>query len=142
MRYVFAVLAVLMLLFAVAQYNDPDGPLWMVIYGVPAIWAGVVWWRPHLLTGPAPLGALAVTLAIALVLVVVLWPPAEEWWRTEVWWDDEASREGMGLMLAAAVVLAVFLRSLQLRLISTGRKSSSAPDGQLYQPIDKIKSGE
>ena len=115
MRYVFAVLAVLMLLFAVAQYNDPDGPLWMVIYGVPAIWAGLGWWRPNRLAGTTPLIALGSTLAIALVLVVVLWPPAENWWLTEVWWESEASREGMGLMLATAVLVAVFAWSVSRR---------------------------
>jgi hypothetical protein len=44
-----------MLLFVAVQYNDPDGPLWMVIYGVPAIWAGLAWMRPQLLLRPAPL---------------------------------------------------------------------------------------
>jgi hypothetical protein len=83
---------------------------------------------------------LGATLLAGLVLVVVLWPPADEWWRTEVWWEDEASREGMGLMIATAVVLAVFLRSLRLRLVATGRNSFSAPGGQLHQP--KVKIGE
>ena len=41
MRYVFGVVALTMLLFTVVQYNDPDGPLWMVYYGVPAVWAGI-----------------------------------------------------------------------------------------------------
>jgi hypothetical protein len=44
-----------MLLFVAVQYNDPDGPLWMVLYGVPAIWAGLAWMRPQLLLRPAPL---------------------------------------------------------------------------------------
>lgn len=139
MRYIFAVLAVLMLMFAVVQYNDPDGALWMVLYGVPAIWAGVAWWRPHLLAGTTPIVLLAASVVVALALVVVLWPPADQWWRTEVWWHDEASREGMGLMLAAAVVLAVLWRSLGLRLNSNGRNSPSAPSGRLRQPVDKIR---
>lgn len=140
MRYIFAALAVLMLLFAVVQYNDPDGPLWTVLYGVPAIWAGIAAMRAHLLAATTPLMLLGATLLAGLVLVVVLWPPANEWWRTEVWWEDEASREGMGLMIATAVVLAVFLRSLRLRLVATGRNSFSAPGGQLHQP--KVKIGE
>jgi hypothetical protein len=121
MRYFFAVLALLMLLFAVVQYNDPDGPMWMVFYGVPAVWAGIAWIRPHLLAGTAPLTLLGASLLAGLALVVVLWPPAEEWWRTEVWWESEASREGMGLMLAVAVLAAVFSWSLSLRSKVSGR---------------------
>jgi hypothetical protein len=115
MKYVFAILALLMALFAAVQVNDPDGPLWMLLYGVPAIWAGIAWLRPRLLAGTVSFALLSACLVAGLVLVVVLWPPAEEWWRTEVWWESEASREGMGLMLAAGVLLAVLWRSLSLR---------------------------
>src|SRR5688500_4249540 len=59
MRYVFAGLALLMLLFVLVQYNDPDGPLWMVFYGVPAVFAGIAWMRPQLLAGTTPLMLLA-----------------------------------------------------------------------------------
>src|SRR5688572_18403031 len=83
MRYVFAVLALLMGLFVLVQYNDPDGPLWMVFYGVPAVFAGIAWWRPQLLAGTAPLVLLAGTVVAGLALVVVLWPPAEQWWQSE-----------------------------------------------------------
>jgi hypothetical protein len=115
MKYLFAILALLMALFAAVQYNDPDGPLWMLLYGVPAIWAGIAWLRPRLLVGTGSLVLLSACLMAGLVLVVILWPPAEEWWRTEVWWESEASREGMGLMLVAGVLLAVLWRSLSLR---------------------------
>lgn len=115
MKYLFAVLALLMVLFALVQVNDPDGPLWMLLYGVPAVWAGLAWMRPNVLFRPAPLLLLGASLVAGLVLVVVLWPPAEEWWLTSVWWESEASREGMGLMLAAGVLLAVFSWSLSKR---------------------------
>ena len=115
MKYLFALLALLMFLFAAVQYNDPDGPLWMLLYGVPAIWAAIAWLRPRLLTRTVALVLLSACVMAGLVLVVVLWPPAEEWWRTEVWWESEASREGMGLMLVAGVLLAVLWRSLSLR---------------------------
>jgi hypothetical protein len=120
MRYVFAVLTLLMLLFVAVQYNDPDGPMWMALYGVPAIWAGIAWLRPHLLAGRTPLMLLGASLVAGLVLVVVLWPPADQWWRTEVWWESEASREGMGLMLAMAVLLAVLSWSLSVRSKASG----------------------
>jgi hypothetical protein len=115
MRYVFAALALLMGLFVLVQYNDPDGPLWMVFYGVPAVFAGIAWRRPQLLAGTAALALLAAAAVAGLVLVVVLWPPAEQWWHSKVWWNSEASREGMGLMIAAGVLLAVLSTSLRLR---------------------------
>ena len=51
MRYVFSVLALLMLLAVAVQYNDPDGPLWMVYYGVPAVWCALAAFRPQLVAG-------------------------------------------------------------------------------------------
>lgn len=112
MRYVFAVLGLLMALFAVVQFNDPDGPTWMVFYGVPAVWAGLAAVRPHLLSLTGPRLLLAASLVAAVVLVVVFWPPAEQWWRTEVWWESEESREGMGLMIATLTLAAVFVWSV------------------------------
>jgi hypothetical protein len=40
MRYLNGFLCVLLALFTIVQYNDPDAILWIVIYGLPAIWAG------------------------------------------------------------------------------------------------------
>ena len=46
MRYLNAFLCVLLTLFTIVQYNDPDAPLWILIYGLPAIWAGLAAYRP------------------------------------------------------------------------------------------------
>jgi hypothetical protein len=112
MRYLYAFLSLVMILFAVVQYNDPDGPIWALIYGIPAAWAGVAAFRPDLLAGPRSRALLALSAVAAIGLTIWLWPTAPGWWRQEVWWDSEASREGMGLMIATAVVLAVLLASL------------------------------
>ena len=45
MRYVNGGLCAIMILFVIVQYNDPDFALWTVIYGIPAIWAGVAAFR-------------------------------------------------------------------------------------------------
>jgi hypothetical protein len=117
MRYVFAIIAVLMLLAAIVQYNDPDGPLWMVYYGVPAIWCGLAAFRPGLVIGSAGRALLGVSLAAALGLTAWYWPPVSGFWHETVWRmgmaDPEAARlaeqarEGMGMMIVAAVLLAV-----------------------------------
>lgn len=112
MRYVFGLLALVMLLFAAVQYNDPDGLMWAVFYGVPAVWAGMACLRPDLLARGTARLLLAASLLAGLLLVVILWPPAEAWWRIEVWWESEESREGMGLMIATFIVAVVLAWSV------------------------------
>ena len=40
MQYLNVFLCVLLALFTIVQYNDPDAILWVLIYGLPTIWAG------------------------------------------------------------------------------------------------------
>ena len=109
MRIVNGVLCLLMLAFAAVQLNDPDAGLWILIYLLPAAWAGLAAWRPaRLQARPATLG-LGLCLLTALAGVAYWWPKDAGWWRQEVWWQSEAAREGMGLMVAAAVLLVVAL---------------------------------
>jgi hypothetical protein len=115
MRYVFAALALFMLLFVAVQYNDPDGPLWMLFYAVPALWAGVAAFRPHLLAVPAARPLLLLSVAAAIALTIVYWPPVDQWWLKSVWWESEEAREGMGLMITSIVLLAVLAASFSAR---------------------------
>lgn len=113
MRIANGILFLLMLLFAGVQYNDPDGPRWMAIYGVPAAWAGVAAFRPALLARPAARALWFATVALAVVGTVYYWPPVADWWRESVWWNVEEAREGMGMMIVDLVLLVVgaaFLR--------------------------------
>ena len=106
MRIVNGVLCVLMLAFVAVQYNDPDAGLWMLIYALPAAWAGLAAWQPaRLQARPATLG-LGLCLLATLGGVAYWWPRDAGWWRQEVWWQSETAREGMGMM-AVAIVLAV-----------------------------------
>lgn len=111
MRYVFAILALLMFLFAVVQYNDPDGPLWMLFYGVPAFWAGVAALRPPVLAGSGARALLVLSTVAIVALTTIFWPAVEAWWLMDIWWESEEAREGMGLMLASLVLLAVLAAS-------------------------------
>lgn len=126
LRLMFAVLCLLMVLAAAVQYNDPDGPIWIVLYGVAAIWTGIAAFRPERLSGRTSRALLLISLATALVLTVILWPPVGGWWRNEVWSMDiaagsdagriaEQAREGMGIMIVTAVLLAVFAWSFSRR---------------------------
>jgi hypothetical protein len=115
MRYVFAALALFMLLFVAVQYNDPDGPLWMLYYGVPVAWAGLAAFRPHLLAAPVARPLLLLSVVAAVALTIVYWPPVDRWWLKSVWWESEEAREGMGLMITSIVLLAVLAASFSAR---------------------------
>jgi hypothetical protein len=105
MRAVNGLFCIVLGVFAIAQYNDPDAPLWFLIYGIPAAWAGVVAFRP----GPLPsnraaVGAFLACLAAAVAGTVYMWPA-----EFSTWWDVEEVREGMGLMIVTAALLVAGL---------------------------------
>lgn len=115
MRYVNILLGLLMVAFAAVQYNDPDGLLWAGIYLVPAAWAiAAAFFLPRVAsrTGTALLGACALAY---LALVAYYWPQAPGFWRKDVWWEVEEAREGMGTMLAFAVLLFVSATAVMAR---------------------------
>lgn len=128
MRYVFGVLALLMFLAVVLQYNDPDGPLWMVYYGVPAIWCALAALRPSIFMRAQVRALLAASVVAAVVLTIWYWPPVAGFWHEQVWEMGktdvpaaaiaEQAREGMGMMIATVVVVAVafwaFLRPTRI----------------------------
>ena len=107
MRIVNGLLAAVLVLFAVAQYNDPDAFLWGAIYGLAAAWCGVAALRPGLLRR-GPLRVLwGVCLLAGLGGLAFYWPDTPNWWVRDVWWETETAREGMGMMIVlAALVLA------------------------------------
>lgn len=109
MRYVFGFLAFMMILFVGVQYNDPDGPLWMLYYAIPAIWAGIAAFRPDLLAGRSGISLLSVSAIAVVALAIVYWPPVAGWWHEDVWWESEVAREGMGLMIASIILIVVLV---------------------------------
>ena len=103
MRYLNGSLCVLLALFTIVQYNDPDAILWIVIYGLPAIWAGFTAYRPnafehnHLLVGVFGLNLLAIAVG-----AIYMWPQ-----EVSTWWDNEEVREGLGLIITTIALLIV-----------------------------------
>ena len=132
MRIALGVLAVLMTMAVVVQYNDPDGPLWMFYYGVPAVWAATAALRPQALASPVSRILLVLSTVAALLLCAFYWPPVSGWWRQDIWSMEitdpsgaalaEQAREGMGIMIATGVLIAVLAISF---LRFSERKQSS-----------------
>lgn len=112
MRYVNALLCTMMILFALVQYNDPDGPLWAAIYAIPAAFAGLAAFQPQWLSTGTPRFVLMGTLIASLAFAGYSWPTTPEFWRVEVWWHTETAREGLGTLITFIVLLSVFLSTL------------------------------
>ena len=111
MRYVNGFFCVLLLLFAIAQYNDPDAILWIVLYGVPGIWAGLAAARPeHLARSQGLLVAFGATLVVIAGCVVYWWPHS-----IADWWDNELVREGLGMIIVAVALLVVVYTIWRIR---------------------------
>lgn len=112
MRYVNMLLGVAMVGFAAVQYNDPDALLWIVIYLVPAAWAFAAAFRLQQVRSQAGERLLWASLVIGAATTVFYWPTMPGFWRKEVWWVEETAREGMGVMIAMAILLVVLATAL------------------------------
>ena len=105
MKYLNILLSLMMILFIVVQYNDPDGPMWAAIYAVPAIWAGLAAFRLKQVQTSRARALLGVSVFGALALTAYYWPTTPNFWVTEIYWETETAREGMGMMIATFVLL-------------------------------------
>lgn len=117
MKITNLVLAVMFLLFAFVQVNDPDPLLWIVIYGVMAAVCVMAAFRYYL----KPL--LWILLAGFIVYMVILIPGMQEWMaqpEKSVLFDEgmkmqhlyiEESREFLGLLICVIVVVVQIVRS-------------------------------
>ena len=107
MRYVNGFFCVLFALFAVVQYNDPDAMLWIVVYGVTALWAGLATFRlTQFAHSQILLAAFGLTLLAMVGGAIYDWPQS-----ISDWWDNEFVREGLGLIIAV-VALAIVAYTL------------------------------
>lgn len=103
MKFLAALLLLLMVLFAFVQWNDPDGVFWAAVYALPAGLMGLILWRRHCLAS-TPGRVLVIGVLVTLGLGTVLfWPEQAAFWTQAVWWEEETAREGLGMMIALLV---------------------------------------
>jgi hypothetical protein len=112
MRYVLILPGLLMVAFAAVQYNDPDALVWATIYLVPAAWCIAAAFRPARVQSLAGERLLWTSVAVGAGLTVFYWPAMPNFWVKDVWWVEETAREGMGMMIAFAVLLLVLATAL------------------------------
>ncbi|MEO8718924.1 MAG: transmembrane 220 family protein [Burkholderiales bacterium] len=115
MRYVHILLGLLMVTFAAVQYNDPDAPLWIVIYFIPAAWAFAAAFRPAFVRSATGERLLWATVAVGAGTLVYYWPAMPGFWHQDVWRVEETAREGMGVMIGFAVLVVVLAATLLRR---------------------------
>ena len=81
MRLINGFFCILFVLFTAVQYNDPDALVWIMIYGIVAVWAGVAAFR---LTQFAHSQLLLTVFGLSLVAFVAgtiyEWPPSIADW--------------------------------------------------------------
>ena len=118
MRILNGILAALLVLFVAVQWNDPDGPAWMVIYGIGALWCLLAAFRPSAFTASAVAGIFGLCLVASVAGMIWFWPEVSNWWDIDVWWPEitgETSREGMGMMVLVVFLLAPAAIALKQR---------------------------
>ena len=111
------VLAVMFMLFAFVQINDPDPLLWIAIYGAMAAICVMAAFRYYI----RPL--LWILLACFVVYMFILWPGVREWLQQDdlgILFDEgmkmqfhyiEESREFLGLLICIIVLTVQIMRS-------------------------------
>jgi len=117
MRIVNFLLAVMFLLFAFVQINDPDPVIWILIYGAMAILSIMAIFEFY------PKKFLIVFIVLYLAYSIVYIPGVLEWLRHDnksALFDEvakmehlyiEESREFLGLMICVAVQVFYLIRS-------------------------------
>ena len=110
MRVLSGLVCLVLTLFALAQYNDPDFLYWFVIYGLAAVWCALAALNPGLFTKISALrGFFALCVVGAVVGTFYYWPSVDAWWTKDVIWKNELVREGLGM---AIVTISLLLAGL------------------------------
>jgi hypothetical protein len=117
MKVVNLLLAVMFLVFAFVQINDPDPVVWILIYGSMAVICILAAFHYYSRV------ALSILLLAFIAYAFLLLPGFNEWLRQEdksLLFDDlakmqhlyiEETRELLGLIICMVVILIQFLRS-------------------------------
>jgi hypothetical protein len=121
MRIVNFLLAIMFLLFAFVQVNDPDPVIWILVYGAMAVFCVMAMFEFY------PQVMLIATTAIYILYSLWYAPGTMEWLRSEnkaALFDDlakmqypyvEEAREFLGLMICIVVLAFYIIRSRKIR---------------------------
>jgi hypothetical protein len=120
MRIANFLLAIMFMLFAFVQVNDPDPVIWILIYGIMAVFSIMAIFEFY------PKKFLIAVLVLYVLYSFVYIPGVAEWLRTEnkaALFDNvakmenlyiEESREYLGLLICVIVLIFYLYRSRKL----------------------------
>lgn len=122
MRVVNFLLAVVFLIFAFLQINDPDPLIWILIYGAMAVVCIMAMFSFY------PLRFMFILLVVYVGYSVTYFDGVSEWLRQdnkaalfdnlakmEHWWIEEA-REFLGLMICVVVLVGYIIKARRRQL--------------------------
>ncbi|MBL7858231.1 MAG: transmembrane 220 family protein [Cyclobacteriaceae bacterium] len=124
MRVLNYILALMFLLFAFVQVNDPDPILWILIYGAMAVACVLAAFEIY------PTKFLIALLVVYGLYSLVYIPGVLEWLQTDNkadLFDDvakmehpyiEESREFLGLLICDAVLIFYIIRSIRIKKVN------------------------
>lgn len=127
MKVLNLLLAVLFLVFAFVQINDPDPVVWILIYGATAVTCILAAFRQYYL--PILIGLLVIFAGYSLVFL----PGVGDWLQSPdkaLLFDDiakmqhpyiEESREFLGLFICVLVLIMHLVHSRKRRALETAR---------------------
>lgn len=119
MKIINFILALLFLVFAFVQVNDPDPVIWILIYGNMAVLCVLAMFRMHFKVW------IIVSGAVYLIYAVLLFPGALEWFQSPdkaLLFDDlakmqnlyiEQTREFLGLWICLVVLVFHLIRAIK-----------------------------
>jgi len=117
MTIIYALLMLVMLVFAGLQYNDEKGIYWAIVYLVPAIALGFGAFAPHYFATIVGRILLFLALVILGLGVYVFWPSSANLFSADSWLGVEAVKEGLGVAIAylftCATIPLAFRRSIR-----------------------------
>lgn len=126
MRILNYILAVMFMLFAFLQVNDPDPVVWILIYGVMAVLCILAAFDFY------PRKIIPVLGAVFFLYSIYFFPGVQEWMAQEdktQLFDNvakmehvyiEESREFLGLLICVAVLTFHYIRANKLKKVSAG----------------------
>jgi hypothetical protein len=117
MKILKVILALLFVLFAYVQLNDPDPGLWILVYGLMAVLSVMAYFNKY------PVKIMIVMAAGYLVMSIMHFDGMVEWLlspnrkllfddfaKMQYWYIEEA-REFLGLLVCLAVIIFYFYQS-------------------------------
>ncbi len=116
-KIVSGIIALLFLLFAAFQYNDPDSFSWMFLYGYVALMAGMAVFGKYNYALLVPGIAILALYFIYLLPSVFAWISSDDSLITGMSPDRmyvERSREAFGLLMGLVGLLFIFFNRHQL----------------------------